>query len=300
MDNLWDMIVAAPRVFMSITIPDVIDIILLTLLIIAIIRFMSETRATQLLKGIGVIALIYILVKLGQLRVMTYLFDTYVIPSILVVIVVVFQPEIRRLLEKMGTVKIPFLAYFEKEDAKKAIERDQAITAISDACERLSRTKTGALIVIERKTKLKDIIEKSTVVDAKPSPELFCNLFYNKSPLHDGAVIIRNNRIYAAGCFLPLPDKQGPEYIDPELGSRHRAGIGMSENSDAVVVIVSEETGTISVAKSGQITRSTNEYDPKEWLLKILRDEMPLPIQSKAKSIFKKKKSDSDEGEVEE
>lgn len=300
MDNLWDMIVAAPRVFMSITIPDVIDIILLTLLIIAIIRFMSETRATQLLKGIGVIALIYILVKLGQLRVMTYLFDTYVIPSILVVIVVVFQPEIRRLLEKMGTVKIPFLAYFEKEDAKKAIERDQAITAISDACERLSRTKTGALIVIERKTKLKDIIEKSTVVDAKPSPELFCNLFYNKSPLHDGAVIIRNNRIYAAGCFLPLPDKQGPEYIDPELGSRHRAGIGMSENSDAVVVIVSEETGTISVAKSGQITRSTNEYDPKEWLLKILRDEMPLPVQSKAKSIFKKKKSDSDEGEVEE
>ncbi len=303
MDNIWDMIVAAPRVFMSITIPDILDIILLSLLIIAIIRFMSETRATQLLKGIGLIALLYLFVWLGQLKVMTYLFQNFFLQWGLIAIIVVFQPEIRRLLEKVGTtakVRIPFLAYFEKADAQKVLEREEAITAISDACERLSRTKTGALIVIERKTKLKDIIEKSTVVDAKPSPELFCNLFFNKSPLHDGAVIIRNNRIYAAGCFLPLPDKQGPEYIDPELGSRHRAGIGMSENSDAVIVIVSEETGTISVAKSGQITRSTNEYDPKEWLLKILRDEMPLPAPTKVKGKSKKKQSGSDEGEVEE
>ena len=201
--DILDMIAAAPRVFMSITIPDVIDIILLTLLLIAVIRFMSETRATQLLKGIGLIALLYLLVWLGQLKVMTYLFQNFFLQWGLVAIVVVFQPEIRRLLEKVGTtakVRIPFLAYFEKADAQKVIERDTAITAISDACERLSRTKTGALIVIERQTKLQNIIEKSTIVDAKPSPELFCNLFFNKSPLHDGAIIIRNNRIYAASC----------------------------------------------------------------------------------------------------
>ena len=239
---------------------------------------------------------------LGQLKVMTYLFQNFFLQWGLVAIVVVFQPEIRRLLEKVGTtakVRIPFLAYFEKADAQKVIERDTAITAISDACERLSRTKTGALIVIERQTKLQNIIEKSTIVDAKPSPELFCNLFFNKSPLHDGAIIIRNNRIYAAGCFLPLPEQQGREYIDPELGSRHRAAIGMSENSDAVVIIVSEETGVVSVAKSGQIIRSINEYNPKEWLLKILRDEMPLPAPSKSKGR-KKKQSDSNESEVEE
>ena len=163
--DILDMIAAAPRVFMSITIPDVIDIILLTLLLIAVIRFMSETRATQLLKGIGLIALLYLLVWLGQLKVMTYLFQNFFLQWGLVAIVVVFQPEIRRLLEKVGTtakVRIPFLAYFEKADAQKVIERDTAITAISDACERLSRTKTGALIVIERQTKLQNIIEKST------------------------------------------------------------------------------------------------------------------------------------------
>ena len=138
--DILDMIAAAPRVFMSITIPDVIDIILLTLLLIAVIRFMSETRATQLLKGIGLIALLYLLVWLGQLKVMTYLFQNFFLQWGLVAIVVVFQPEIRRLLEKVGTtakVRIPFLAYFEKADAQKVIERDTAITAISDACERL-------------------------------------------------------------------------------------------------------------------------------------------------------------------
>ncbi len=301
--NFSEMIAALPRVLMSIQIQDVLDILLLTLIIIAVIRFMSETRATQLLKGIGLVFILYIFVWIGQLKVMTYLFQNFFIQWGFVAIVVVFQPELRRLLEKVGNsakVKIPFLAYYEKADAANAMARDKAITAISDACERLSRTRTGALIVIERQTKLKEIIEKSTIVDAAPTPELFCNLFFNKSPLHDGAVIIRHNRIYAAGCFLPLPEKQGREYIDPELGSRHRAALGMSENSDAVVIVVSEETGAISVAKSGQLTRSVNEYDPKEWLLKILRDEMPLPAPSKSKGKSKKSHSDSNESQVEE
>ncbi len=151
--------------------------------------------------------------------------------------------------------------------------REEAILGIADACERLSRTRTGALIVIERQTKLGDIIEQSTVIDAKPDPDFMCNLFYNKAPLHDGAVIVRGNRLYAAGCFLPMTSKG--QYIDSDLGSRHRAAVGMTENSDALVIVVSEETGIISVAESGQLTRSINQQDPRKWLTNILQDRMP-------------------------
>lgn len=151
--------------------------------------------------------------------------------------------------------------------------REEAILGIADACERLSRTRTGALMVIERQTKLGDIIEQSTVIDAKPEPDFICNLFYNKAPLHDGAVIVRGNRLYAAGCFLPMTSKG--QYIDSELGSRHRAAVGMTENSDALVIVVSEETGIISVAESGQLTRSINQQEPRQWLINILQDRMP-------------------------
>ncbi|MBP0984234.1 MAG: diadenylate cyclase [Oscillospiraceae bacterium] len=162
--------------------------------------------------------------------------------------------------------------------------REDAIRGISDACERLSRTRTGALIVIERQTKLGDIIEQSTVIDAKPDPDFICNLFYNKAPLHDGAVIIRGNRVYAAGCFLPMTAKG--QYMDVDLGSRHRAAVGMTENSDALVIVVSEETGIISVAESGQLTRSINQQDPKKWLTHILQDRMPAAAK---KGLFGRK-----------
>ena len=151
--------------------------------------------------------------------------------------------------------------------------REEAILGIADACERLSITRTGALMVIERQTKLGDIIEQSTVIDAKPEPDFICNLFYNKAPLHDGAVIVRGNRLYAAGCFLPMTSKG--QYIDSDLGSRHRAAVGMTENSDALVIVVSEETGIISVAEGGQLTRSINQQDPRKWLTNILQDRMP-------------------------
>ena len=162
--------------------------------------------------------------------------------------------------------------------------REEAILGIADACERLSRTRTGALIVIERQTKLGDIIEQSTVIDAKPDPDFMCNLFYNKAPLHDGAVIVRGNRLYAAGCFLPMTSKG--QYIDSDLGSRHRAAVGMTENSDALVIVVSEETGIISVAESGQLTRSINQQDPRKWLTNILQDRMPA-VAKKRRFVWK-------------
>ncbi len=162
--------------------------------------------------------------------------------------------------------------------------REEAILGIAEGCERLSRTRTGALLVIERQTKLGDIIEQSTVIDAKPDPDFLCNLFYNKAPLHDGAVIVRGNRIYAAGCFLPMTSKG--QYLDSDLGSRHRAAVGMTENSDALVIVVSEETGIISVAESGQLTRSINQQDPRKWLTNILQDRMPAAVK---KGLFGRK-----------
>lgn len=268
------------RVLMSITVFDVIDILLLAVLICVIIKLMQETRAEQLLKGILVLVALFFLVQICQLKVMSFLFQNFFQVG-LIAVVIVFQPELRRMLEKVGTAKVPNLVQSLDTGIGDVQARDKCIHGIVDACERLSRTRTGALIVIERQTKLGNIIEQSTVINSDPSPELFCNLFYNKAPLHDGAVIIRNNRIYAAGCFLPITNKG--QYVDADLGSRHRAALGMSENSDALIIVVSEETGIISVAKSGQLTRFNNEYNPKEALTNILRDEMPDDSKAKTK-----------------
>ena len=146
--------------------------------------------------------------------------------------------------------------------------------------------KVGALIVIENKIRLNDVIATGTRVDGLISQPLIENIFEPNTPLHDGAVIIRNNRIYAAGCFLPITNKG--QYVDADLGSRHRAALGMSENSDALIIVVSEETGIISVAKAGQLTRFNNEYNPKEALINILRDEMPDEAKAKGKRRTKR------------
>ena len=276
------------RVLMSITVFDVIDILLLAVFIFLVIKLMQETRAEQLLKGILVLVGLFFLVQICQLKVMSFLFQNFLQVGVLAV-VIVFQPELRRMLEKVGTAKVPNIVQSFDLGEGDTQARDRAIQGIADACERLSRTKTGALIVIERHTKLGNIIEQSTVINSEPSPELFCNLFYNKAPLHDGAVIIRNNRIYAAGCFLPITSKG--QYVDSDLGSRHRAALGMSENSDALVIVVSEETGIVSVAKAGQLTRFNNEYNPKEALINILRDEMPDAAKAKGKRRTKRARS---------
>lgn len=291
-DYISDVFNNLLRVLMSITVFDVIDILLLAVLICVVIKFMQETRAEQLLKGILVLGVLFFVVQICQLKVMSFLFQNFLQVGLLAV-VVVFQPELRRMLEKVGTAKVPsIVASMDNGDEGFAQARERAIQGIASACERLSRTKTGALIVIERQTKLGNIIEQSTVINSDPSPELFCNLFYNKAPLHDGAVIIRNNRIYAAGCFLPITSKG--QYVDADLGSRHRAALGMSENSDALVVVVSEETGIISVAKGGQLTRFDSEYNPKEALINILRDEMPDSTKTKSKRRGRKTSGGAD------
>lgn len=263
------------RIVQSVTVFDVLDILLLTFLIYSLIKLMRETRAMQLLKGIFLLLLVFIVVKSFDLKVMGYLIDNFLQVGI-IALIIVFQPELRRILEKVGRAKVSTLG---GGSDKIASDRDRAIAGIAEACSRLHDSKTGALIVIERETRLGDIIEKETtsVVNAECEPELFCNIFYNKAPLHDGAVIIRNFRIYAAGCFLPNTQKD--QYLSTDLGSRHRAAVGMSENSDALVIVVSEETGNISVALDGQLSRDQT----RESLITIMQKYMPGAYTGKKK-----------------
>ena len=270
----------------SINIFDVLDILLLTLLVYYLIKLMRETRAMQLMKGFLFIVVIFVLVQIFQLKAMSYIIDNFLQVGI-IALIIVFQPELRRILEKVGRTKVSsVLAQPFEKNSENATAREKAIIGIADAVQRLHDSKTGALIVIERDIKLRDIIEKdntAVIVNAEPEPDLFCNIFYNGSPLHDGAVIIRNNRIYAARCFLPTPEKD--QFLTNDLGSRHRAAIGITEKSDALVLIVSEETGTVSVAFDQQLNRNKSRED----VINILRKSMPGASVNKKKKKFGKK-----------
>lgn len=250
---------------------DVLDIAVLSVLIYKAFTFVKETRAGGLIRGIILIFIAYFIMDAVGMKAMAYLINR-VVDIGLLAIVVLFQPELRRSLEKMGHSKVSKLPVFSSLTAETGDAVSQkwniAIDAICEACEDLSATTTGALIVIERESKLGEQIDTGTVLNASPSKEIFGNIFYPKTPLHDGAVIMRDGMILAAACFLPKPQKE--ETINKALGSRHRAAIGMSENSDALVIVVSEETGTISIAENGNLERPLT----RDSLKKILRTKL--------------------------
>ncbi len=228
---------------------DILDIAILALMIYYVLKFIKDTRAAQLLKGIVLlIALLYIsqLLKLTG----THFILNKTIEYGMLAMLIVFQPELRSVLENIGRKGLN-ISKIKKDRMLNFDESDHAVDQLCDAVDRLSKTKTGALIVIERETKLGEIIKTGISLDCSVVPELLCNIFYNKAPLHDGAVIIRDFKIHAAGCFLPLTTRS----IGNDLGTRHRAAIGISEVSDAIVVVVSEETGIISVACEGDLKR---------------------------------------------
>lgn len=227
---------------------DIVDIILVALLFFVAFKFVRDRRAGRLLLGILFLVAMLIISNIFQMMALNFILEG-IFSVGLMALIVVFQPELRSALEKMGDRSMKGIN-LKGIDGLSPVEK--CITEVASACELLSESKTGALIVFERSTKLGDHISSGTVVDAEPSVMLIGNMFFNKAPLHDGAVIIRGGRIYAAGCFLPL--SSNPNIIK-DLGTRHRAGIGISENSDAVVVIVSEETGNISVACDGILRR---------------------------------------------
>ncbi|MBQ7132097.1 MAG: diadenylate cyclase CdaA [Oscillospiraceae bacterium] len=282
MEFIKDFLDIISNVAISMTFRDIIDIMLLTVVIYILITFMRETRAGQLIKGIFLYLVVFFACQQFELRAMTYILESALSVG-LITIVIVFQPELRRALERFGRVSSNVLAF--GENSERSTIWHIAINEITDACESLSETSTGALIVLERTTRLGEQIETGTMMNAKPSSELLCNIFYPKTPLHDGAVIVRDGMLLAAACYLPKPQKE--ELINKQLGSRHRAAIGMSENSDAVIIVVSEETGVISIAENGELTRG---FD-KESLRKTLREKIQID-QSETKKSKKRLKSD--------
>ena len=244
---------------------DIIDILLVAYVIYKAMSLVRETRAVQLLKGIAILIIATQVSEWLRLNAINYLLK-YVMQFGVLAMIIVFQPELRRALEKVGRSNIgTFLSFDSKE-----YDIDSTVNEICTAAKEMSESKTGALIVIERNTMLGEIINTGTTVNANVSAQLLGNLFFKNSPLHDGAVIIRRDKIVAASCYLPLTDDNT---LNKELGTRHRAGIGISETADCAAIIVSEETGSISVAIGGMLKR----HLMPETLGKLLRNELMPP-----------------------
>ena len=274
----------------NISIFDVLDVAIIAYIVYRVLMLVQRSRAAQVAKAILLLLVALGLSYLLQLRVINFVLSRMVEMGTLA-LVVVFQPEIRRFLEQLGSSRLGDM--FSREEAPPDVEN--AITQTVQAYTSLSKDKVGALMVFERKVPLDDIIKTGTMLDSTVAAELLKNLFWNKAPLHDGAVIVRNGHIVGAGCVLPL---SGNVNLSRDLGMRHRAGIGMSENSDAVVAIVSEETGSISVAVNGMLKR----HLAPETLERLLRNELLPQEESSSKSsiltsLFKSKKGDKDDGE---
>lgn len=276
-------------------ISDTLDIILVAAGIYFVIRLVRDSRAEQFIRGIVVVLLLYGVSRLLDLTTARYLLES-VFANSLVLIIIVFQPEVRRALEQAGRARTGFARVFGFGSLDNAAQIDQwnkAIKATAGAVEILQKEKMGALIVLERNTRLGEIVRSGTLLEAEPSATLISAVFYNKAPLHDGAMIIRDGKVYAAACILPLSENL---QISRELGTRHRAGVGMSENSDAVVVILSEETGMISVAEGGELKRNfTPETLEKTLADRILWNQQETNVNSKRVRKQKKQKNEGEE-----
>jgi len=242
---------------------DILDIAILSAVIYKLLWMLRKTSSGRVMRGLLILLLAMALSSAFKLTATSFLLDKVVYWGI-VVLVVLFQPEIRRFLERMGSGRLGLVFASTKEAGQ---EMETAITQTAEAYTDLSRDKVGALMVFERQNLLDDVIKTGTALDCGVSSELLKNIFWNKAPLHDGAVIVRDGRIVGAGCMLPL---SGNVNLSRDLGMRHRAGIGMSEHSDAVVVIVSEETGSISAAVGGMLKR----HLAPETLERLLRNEL--------------------------
>ena len=298
MDSLWHAVYTVwnhiAYAVSNIRFPqDIIDILVIAFVIYKAIEFLRETRAGQLVKGIIMLLVIYAIADWLDLAILEWTLSK-VVDSAIIAAAVIFQPELRRILERVGRTnfKKGQLLGDEQDEISKSID------CITKAAGMMQDQKIGALIVFERKTQLGEIINTGTVVDAAPSVSVVNNLFFPNSPLHDGAVIVRDGRIYAAGCILPLTQRTD---ISASLGTRHRAAIGMTENSDAVVLVVSEETGIISIVSNGHISRDYNAISASVELNRLLSSEDNVEndsfvnrVKTKFKKLFAKKEKGED------
>ena len=258
---------------LQIQLADVVDIAILSFIVYKLLWMLGKTSSGRVMWGLLLLMAAMALSSFFKLTATSFLLDKLVIQGI-VVLVVLFQPEIRRFLERMGSGRLGLVFASTKEAGQ---EVETAILQTTEAYTDLSRDKVGALMVFERQNLLDDVIKTGTALDCSVSSELLKNIFWNKAPLHDGAVIVRDGRIVGAGCMLPL---SGNVNLSRDLGMRHRAGIGMSEHSDAVVVIVSEETGSISAAVGGMLKR----HLAPETLERLLRNELLNDKQGEKKN----------------
>ena len=275
--SVWNQIIYAVS---SLRIFDIIDILVIAFVIYKAIGFLRESRAGQLVKGIVILVAIYVIADWWELAVFEWTLSK-VMNSAIIAAAVIFQPELRRILEKVGRTNFTRGQLLGGEESDIA----NCIDDVSRAAGAMQEKKIGALIVFERKTQLGEIINTGTVIDAAPSVSMVNNIFFPKSPLHDGAMIIRDGRIYAAGCILPLTQRQD---ISMQLGTRHRAAIGMTENSDAVVLVVSEETGIISIVSNGTITRNYNSASACAELKRIICTDEQQDKSNSIRTILKK------------
>ena len=245
----------------NISVWSVVDILVVSYIFYKIYQLMQETRAEQLLKGLVLVLIILPISYVLKLDMLNFIINKTLTIGVLSV-VIIFQPEIRRALEHLGRS-----AFEDIHNMPTGENRVEIVDEIVTAVESLAETKTGALIVIEQKTGLGEILGSGTIIDARVSSALLENIFVVNTPLHDGATVIRKDRIHASGCVLPLTNNNT---INKKLGTRHRAALGLSENSDALVIVVSEETGVISLAVNGKLTRNYDKEKLKSILLKIM------------------------------
>lgn len=270
----------------NITIFNALDIIVVSVIFYKIYGLMKETRAEQLLKGI---LLIFILIPISDtlhLTTLNWILNETITIGVLT-IVIIFQPEIRRALEHIGRSTFTDRLTLRDEEV-----RDNVVTEIVTAVDSLSKDKVGALIILEQKTGLGEITNTGTKIDALISSALLENIFVVNTPLHDGATVLRDNRIVASGCFLPLTENNS---INKQLGTRHRAAIGLSETADALVIVVSEETGTISIAINGKLIRNFDKEKLKNVLMRVLknRENKKSTFKERVKSWIKKNEKNS-------
>ena len=261
----------------------ILDLLIVIYLLYKFIVYAKNSRAWQLLKGIILILIITILSDVLQLKILNFILNFFM-PYGVILLIVIFQPELRRMLEQLGTNKITKYFGFDKDVATKTKEDMYKIVV---AATELAKTKTGGLIVIERDIQINDIIDTGVAIDAEVSPQLIVNLFTPNTPLHDGAIVISRNKIVAAACILPLANDKD---IAKELGTRHRAGLGISKESDAIAIIISEETGKISIAKDGTLIADVKEDSLKNIVIKhVVTKRFWDERQQKAKQIKIKK-----------
>ncbi len=268
MDFLLGIWTAFLSLMSTFKISDGLDVLVVSFLIYGFIKLFRETRAEQLVKGILILLMAYVFSRYFRLSMLSTLLSNFFQFSFLAILVV-FQPELRRALEHLGRSNLgDYWSNPINGDEDTFIHKMKSIiNVVVDSAVIFQEAKVGALIVFERKTKLGEIIDTGTVVKAEPSIELISNIFYNKAPLHDGAMIVKDGLVYAGGCILPLTRN---ESLGNELGTRHRAAVGISENSDAVAVVVSEETGGISVALNGQLKQGFDKETLSDELTKLL------------------------------